>query len=121
MHHRFWIIIPALLVLVLVLAACGQGSVAATLQEQQEVQDETAQPEPTEEPMYAWSQLLSRDSILPIYDPEFVPAGEANYSDDELVMGVAIDGEAKAYPVALLNSREMVNDELTGIPILVTW
>jgi hypothetical protein len=121
MYHRFWTIIPVLLVLALVLAACGQGSVSPTLQEQQEEQDETIQPEPAEEPMYVWNQLLGRDSILPIYDPEFVPAGEANYSDDELVMGVAIDGEAKAYLVALLNSREMVNDELAGIPILVTW
>ena len=32
-------------------------------------------------------------------------------------MGVAIAGEAKAYPVGLLNYREMVNDELAGIPI----
>jgi hypothetical protein len=72
-------------------------------------------------PEYAWSQLLRRDAIRPIYDPEFVPAGQAGYADDDLVMGVAIDGQAKAYPVALLNSREMVNDELGGTPILVTW
>jgi hypothetical protein len=36
-------------------------------------------------------------------------------------MGVAIRGEAKAYPVGLLNSREMVNDKLGRTPILVTW
>ena len=72
-------------------------------------------------PEYRWSQLLSRDAILPIYNPEFVPADEAGYSDDELVMGVAIGEEAKAYPIGPLNSREMVNDELAGIPILVTW
>jgi hypothetical protein len=72
-------------------------------------------------PEYRWSQLLSRDSIRPIYEPEFVPADEADYADDELVMGVATDGQTKAYPVGLLNHREMVNDELAGIPILVTW
>jgi hypothetical protein len=70
---------------------------------------------------YQWNQLLMRDGIAPIYEPEFVPAGESGYQDSELVMGVAIDGEAKAYPVGLLNGREMVNDELAGTPILVTW
>jgi hypothetical protein len=34
---------------------------------------------------------------------------------------VAFDGAAKAYPVSVLEYREMVNDELKGIPILVTW
>jgi len=36
-------------------------------------------------------------------------------------MGVAIQGEAKAYPVSVLRFREMVDDELGGLPILVTW
>ena len=61
------------------------------------------------------------DVILPIYDPEFVSAEQAPLNDDELVMGVEIDGEAKAYPITVMRSREMVNDELGGIPILVTW
>ena len=70
---------------------------------------------------YRWSQLLGRDAILPVYDPEFVTANDAPYDDDELVIGVARDGEAKAYAIGPLNRREMVNDELAGIPILVTW
>lgn len=77
--------------------------------------------EATGMPDYRWSQLLGRDAIRPIYSPEFVTADQANYSDDELVMGVAIEGAAKAYPVGVLNSREMVNDELGGTPILVTF
>ena len=40
---------------------------------------------------------------------------------DRLVIGVAINGEAKAYAVGPLNSREMVNDTVGGVPILVTW
>lgn len=70
---------------------------------------------------YGWSQLLARDAILPVYEPEFAPADEAPYSDDELVIGVAINGEAKAYAIGPLNSSEMVNDTLGGRPILVTW
>jgi hypothetical protein len=78
-------------------------------------------PTATEMPDYVWSQLLDRDDIAPIYSPEFVSADAAGYGDEELVMGVVINGEAKAYPVGLLNWREMVNDQLGGIPILVTW
>ncbi len=39
----------------------------------------------------------------------------------DLVIGVAINGESKAYPVGTLNFREMVNDVVGGVPILVTW
>ena len=117
MHHRFWLITPTLLVLTLVLAACGQG-IATPMPE--EPAKEANQALPVKQ-SYVLNQLLNRDSILPIYAPRFVPAARAGYSNDELVMGVAINGEAKAYPVGPLNSREMVNDELGGIPILVTW
>ena len=75
---------------------------------------------PTDEE-YAISTLIPFDGIRPIYDPTFVSASEAPYDDDELVMGVAWGGEAKAYSVTVLRFREMVNDELAGIPTLVTW
>ena len=70
---------------------------------------------------YHWSQLLSRDAIFPVYEPEFSPADTAPYDDDELVIGVEINGEAKAYAIGPLNGREMVNDTVGGVPILVTW
>jgi len=76
---------------------------------------------PLDERAYTWSQLLGRDAILPIYEPEFVSAQEAPYADDELVIGVELNGEARAYAIGPLNSREMVNDTVGGIPILVTW
>ncbi len=68
-----------------------------------------------------WSQLLPFDGIRPIYAPEFIPAGQGRLKDDELVMGVAWDGEAKAFPVTVLRIREMVNDEMAGVPYLVSW
>jgi hypothetical protein len=46
---------------------------------------------------------------------------QVDLQEDELILGVAIDGQAKAYPITVLRSREMVNDELAGIPLLVTW
>ena len=70
---------------------------------------------------FVFVPLLPYDGIRPIYEPEFVEAPVSPLNDDELVMGVAIQGEAKAYPVSVLRFREMVDDELGGLPILVTW
>lgn len=66
-------------------------------------------------------QLISRDGIRPIYAPRFVPAERAGYPGDSLVLGVALNGEAHAYPIGVLNWREMVIDEVGGVPILATW
>jgi len=70
---------------------------------------------------YSFAISLGFDSIRPIYSPEFAPAAEAALDDEELILGVAWDGEAKAYPISVLRYREMVDDELTGIPTLVAW
>ena len=48
---------------------------------------------------FAFVPMLPRDAIRPIYDPQFVDAVDSPLQADELVMGVAILGEAKAYPV----------------------
>ena len=66
-------------------------------------------------------QLFHRDGIVPIYEPLLVSPAETDLTQTELVMGVFINGEARAYPVSQLRRREMVNDELGGIPLLVTW
>ena len=66
-------------------------------------------------------QLLPRDAIAPVYDAQFMPAGSAFMNADDLVIGVEINGESKAYPVGPLNFREMVNDTVGGVPVLVTW
>ena len=68
-----------------------------------------------------YRQLLPRDAIAPVYDPQFISGFEAGLSDDELVIGVHLNGESKAYPVGPLTRREMVNDVVGGVPVLVTW
>jgi hypothetical protein len=65
--------------------------------------------------------LIPWDGIRPVYEPRFVPAGESPLQDNELIIGVSWEDEAKAYPITVLRFREMVNDELAGIPTLVTW
>lgn len=74
-----------------------------------------------EEPPRGYRQLLDRDRIAPIYNPKFVSASKSEWPDDALVIGIALAGEAKAYPISHLNSREMVIDRIAGIPVLVTW
>ncbi len=70
---------------------------------------------------YVPPQLIGLDGIRPVYEPRFVAAPEAPLEDEELIIGISIEGEAKAYPITVLRFREMVNDELGGLPILVTW
>jgi hypothetical protein len=36
-------------------------------------------------------------------------------------MGLEINGEARAYPIGIMRIREMVNDDVGGTPVLVTW
>lgn len=66
-------------------------------------------------------QILPRDAIQPVYDPVFTTPGRVDWPDSTDVIGIEIDGEAKAYPIDFLNGRELVVDELGGIPILVSW
>jgi hypothetical protein len=74
-----------------------------------------------EEVPVGFRQLLGRDDIFPVYDPIFVAADQVDWPEDGLVVGVDLDGEARAYPVGFLDRREMVIDNHRGIPTLVTW
>jgi hypothetical protein len=62
-----------------------------------------------------------RDGIPALDSPAALPAAAAQWHDDEIVMGVEVGSEARAYPVAILNWHELVNDALGGQPILVTY
>ena len=61
----------------------------------------------------------------PIVNPPFVAAAEAQdqIEPNELVLGVVIDHQARAYPINMLTgpSREIFNDELGGRAIAATW
>ena len=62
--------------------------------------------------------VLPRDAIPSIDDPEFGPEyfGE---SDDEVIV---VDGNPpRAYPIRILSYHEVVNDVVDGRPLAVTW
>ncbi|MCH7892226.1 MAG: DUF3179 domain-containing protein, partial [Gemmatimonadetes bacterium] len=62
-------------------------------------------------------------SIRPIDDPMFVTAEEAEPEmlPTEFVIGLDVGGETKAYPVNVLSRHEIVNDEIGGTPVAVTF
>ena len=64
-----------------------------------------------------------RDGIPPIDSPTFEPVSDASsyMTEHEPVLSVEIGGEARAYPLAVLIWHEIVNDELGGVPITVTY
>lgn len=67
--------------------------------------------------------LLPKDGIPAVFDPSFVTAEEATSQlrDDDLVIGVALNDASRAYGVAYLSSHEIVNDNVGGTAIAVTW
>jgi len=86
-----------------------------------ELDPELINPRVEEFESYLPPRLLGLDGIRPVYEPRFVTAADAPLEDDELIIGISLEGEAKAYPITVLRFREIVNDELGGLPILVTW
>ncbi len=46
---------------------------------------------------------------------------QAFLSDHDRVIGLMVAGEARAYPISILNWHEVVNDTLGGESVLVTW
>ena len=56
-------------------------------------------------------------------DPEIVTAEQVDFGDEDIVMGIVINGEARAYPVNYMNGpyNEVVNDELGGQAIAPSW
>jgi len=64
-----------------------------------------------------------KDGIPSIDDPEFVDQeSAAKWLDPrEPVVSLAIDDEARAYPLQILMWHEIVNDEVAGVPVSVTF
>lgn len=63
-----------------------------------------------------------RDGIPALTDPSFVPASKATFMrEGEQVLGVFLNGIARAYPTRILSWHELVNDRFADLPVLVSW
>lgn len=63
------------------------------------------------DPAKRWDAMQLKND--PKYGKYLLPA--------DVVVGVALDGEARAYPLHVLNVHEIINDVLGGSPIAVTY
>lgn len=54
-------------------------------------------------------------------DPKTVSADQVDFADDELVLGLVVDGKPIAYPVRYLAMFEVVNDRVGDTPLTPTW
>ena len=65
---------------------------------------------------------VPKDGIPDLIRPAVLPAAEATYLiPSDRVFGLSVQGEHRAYPLRILNSHEMVNDLLGGVPIVLTY
>jgi hypothetical protein len=56
----------------------------------------------------------------PLIDPPTVPASDAAHMrDDDIVLGLALRGEARAYPWWIMDNHHLANDAVGGQPIIV--
>jgi hypothetical protein len=63
-----------------------------------------------------------KDGIPAILEPKFVPSAEAGFLDEsDDVIGVRVGNQTRAYPIKILNWHEVVNDNINGVPIVVTF
>ena len=61
---------------------------------------------------------VKQDGIPPLREPKMIQAAEAEYLDDDnIVFGITINGDARAYPKRILAWHEMFTDTIGGVPI----
>lgn len=68
-------------------------------------------------------QVVARPPVVTDFKVISVDEADELIDGDELVLGVSIEGEARAYPLNMMTDpeREVFNDELGGRAIAATW
>ena len=76
----------------------------------------------TRDARYKPRQVL-KSPMPALTKPNIIKAIEADVPQNALVLGVEIEGEARAYLINELTGprREVINDRLHGVPIAATW
>ena len=69
----------------------------------------------------AWGGV-KKDGIPALTNPRHVKAKEATYlTPDELVLGLSVNGDPRAYPLRIMDWHEMANDVVGGKPITISY
>ena len=62
------------------------------------------------------------DEIPSLDNPALIPAQEADYLlDTDLVFGIEINGDVRAYPLRIMGWHEMLNDVIGGVPVSLAY
>lgn len=62
------------------------------------------------------------DGIPALDNPNMLPAAEADYLEPwEPVFGIELNGDARAYPLRILDWHEMANDVVGGVPVSLAY
>jgi len=65
---------------------------------------------------------VRKDGIPSLDNPELIPASDAEYlRPDDLVFGVSINGDARAYPLRIMGWHEMFNEVIGGVPVALAY
>ena len=65
---------------------------------------------------------VEKDGIPALTNPARLPAAQAAYlTDDELVFGVTLNGDSRAYPHRIMDWHEMANDVVGGVPVALAY
>lgn len=68
-----------------------------------------------------WGGVLV-DGITSLDNPKMIAASEADYLlEDDLVFGVEINGDIRAYPLRIMGWHEMFNDTIGGVPVALAY
>jgi len=63
-----------------------------------------------------------KDGIPSIDNPKFAPVSESQFvPDTTFVIGLDINGEKRAYPLFIMVWHEIVNDNVGGVPVAITY
>ncbi len=64
-----------------------------------------------------------KDCIPSIEQPDFESVADADLwlEPTDVIFGVDIDGVQRAYPQNIMNWHEIVNDEINGVPVAITF
>jgi hypothetical protein len=62
------------------------------------------------------------DGIPSLDNPRLIEAADAVYmQEDDLVFGVAINGDTRAYPLRIMGWHEMFNETIGGVPVALAY
>lgn len=63
-----------------------------------------------------------RDGIPSIDNPKFISSGADRFVEpSSLVVGLALQGESRAYPISILNWHELVNDQIGTQSVVISY